>query len=360
MTTKQQHNPKFGRTIINDLHENLNQNHLFRDFREINEQFLNSEERREILAMGRIKRWLVRCWWVLKSMFFKLTSLQRILFISAVFLSLRDTGFGNSPGIGFLLLLLVLMIELKNKLLMRSEFQAARVVQQALLPMENPNIPGWDVCLYTRPANEVGGDLVDYIQLTSARWGLVLGAVSGKGLGAALYMARLQAVLRALAPERNSIPELLGKINRFFCQDGLPEKFASLIYVELSTENGELSLNNAGHLPPLLLRESKLSEIKNDGPALGIMADSEYQSHLLTLNPGDTLVFYSDGVTEAANEAREFFGEAKLHQLLPSIQDRPAAEIVDKIVGAVDQFSQLARPSDDLSLLIIKRSKISD
>ncbi|MCK5739045.1 serine/threonine-protein phosphatase [bacterium] len=360
MNRKSQNKTGFGRTIINDLHENLNQNYLFRDFREINEQFLNSEERRKILGMGRFNRWFVRCWWLLKSMFFKLTSLQRILFVCAVILSLTDIGFGNNPEIGFLLLLLVLMIELKNKLLMRSEFQAGRAVQQALLPHKNPAIPGWDVCLYTRPANEVGGDLVDYHTLDKRRWGLVLGDVSGKGLGAALYMARLQAVLRAFAPESNSIVDLLGKTNRFFCQDGLPEKFASLIYIELDTNACELSLSNAGHLPPLLIQDGQLHEIDSKSPALGIIPNATYHRRKLDLEPGNTLVLYSDGVTEAFNTGQELFGEERLQRLLPKISSATAADIADKIISAVDGFSQQTQPSDDLSLLIIKRTKTCD
>lgn len=358
MNVKNQNKTGFGRTIINDLHENMNQAHLFRDFREINEQFLNSEERRKILGMGRFNRWFVRSWWLLKSMFFKLTSLQRILFIFAVILSMTDIGFGNNPEVGFLLLLLVLMIELKNKLLMRNEFQAGRAVQQALLPHKNPAIPGWDVCLYTRPANEVGGDLVDYIKLSKTRWGLVLGDVSGKGLGAALYMARLQAVLRAFAPESTSMSELLRKLNRFFCQDGLPEKFASLVYVEVETNACELSLSNAGHLPPLLIQNEHIHEIESRNSALGIVPDATYQSRVLELKPGDALVFYSDGVTEAFNAGQELFGEERLQRLLPKISSATAADIADKIVSAVDGFSQQTQPSDDLSLLIIKRTKM--
>ncbi len=170
--------------------------------------------------MGLVRRWLHLGTWLFKSLFLNLTPARRVLLALALILlwvraqwSADGRGLRvDFGGLAIGLLLLLLMLELKDKLVARSELQAGRVIQQALLPKEAPQVAGWDVWISTRPANEVGGDLVDFVTHDDGRVGLVLADVCGKGLPAALLMARLQATVLAFVPELRSLAALASKL----------------------------------------------------------------------------------------------------------------------------------------------------
>jgi len=134
-----------------------------------------------------------------------------------------DLGVGNINvrSLGFVILLVILLLELKDKLVATDELAVGRAVQIAMLPRDNPVVSGWEIWLYTHPANEVGGDLVDYIKMDSDRWGIAIGDVAGKGLGAAMLMSKLQATLRALAPGFQELSDLGSEVNRIIYRDGL-------------------------------------------------------------------------------------------------------------------------------------------
>jgi sigma-B regulation protein RsbU (phosphoserine phosphatase) len=260
----------------------------------------------------------------------------------------------NIPA--FLLLLIVLALELKDKLLARDELAVGRAVQFALLPDQNPEIRGWDVWLFTQPANEVGGDLVDYLQIDEKHWGLSLGDVAGKGLGAALLMAKLQATLRALAPNFSSLSELGKQTNTIFYRDGLPDRFISLVYLEIRNDSNKIHLLNAGHLPPLIIHNNSIQEMQQGAPALGIRPDSKYMEQNLTLKKNDILIVYSDGLTEARNEEGEFYGDTRLLELLKSTPKASAEKIGASMLAHVKNFIGNARANDDLSLIVVKRT----
>ena len=133
-----------------------------------------------------------------------------------------------------------------------------------------------DIWIHTHPANDVGGDLVDYLPVGEGRLGLSLGDVAGKGLGAALFMAKLQATLRALAPGRESIPALGAKLSGIFDRDGLPNRFTSLVYLEIASDSGEIRFLNAGHMPPLHLTAAGITELPRGGAALGILKQATF------------------------------------------------------------------------------------
>ena len=248
------------------------------------------------------------------------------------------------------------MLELKDKLLAHDELRIGRTVQKALLPEENPTLAGWSIWLFTRPANDVGGDLVDYINLDSDHLGLALGDVAGKGLGAALLMSKLQSTLRAIAPDYKSLSELGERINLIFCRDSLPNKFATLVYLELTQNSGNVRLLNAGHLPPsLVLHGSNVNELSRGAAALGLMKSSKFQEQEIELSPGDLLLTYSDGVTEARNERDEFFGDQRLISIIGKSAGVSPENVGEKILAEVDTFVGDAPRSDDLSLVIIKR-----
>jgi sigma-B regulation protein RsbU (phosphoserine phosphatase) len=257
--------------------------------------------------------------------------------------------------IGGAAILIVLMLELKDKLLARDELGAGKRVQQALMPEQSPSVPGWLLWIYSRPANEVGGDLIDFLRQSENRFGIALADVSGKGLQAALIMAKLQATLKALAPDYDSIGKLITKLNAIVHRDGLPNSFASLVYAEVAPDSGTVRFVNAGHLPPILLTTSGLQETQKGEPALGLMESIVYAERQLELQSGDIFFVYSDGLTEASNEWGEFFGSERLLKRLPSLRGRSPEEIGKSLLGEIDFFVKDAPPNDDISLVILKR-----
>ncbi len=281
------------KTIVNDIRTGDILESLRRDFKELYRFYIDAETQERLNTYGRAKRFFHASWYLLKSLLLKLTPARRFLLLVSIalffFSDIKYTSnnfnvsFQNSV-ISFFLALLVLMLELKDKLLAHDELQIGRTVQKALLPEESPTLPGWSIWLFTRPANDVGGDLVDYINLEGGRLGLALGDVAGKGLGAALLMSKLQSTLRAIAPDYESLSDLGERINLIFCRDSLPSRFATLVYVEISENSGSVRLVNAGHLPPYVLHDSKVNELSRGAPALGLMKTLKYEEQRLEMD----------------------------------------------------------------------------
>ena len=223
------------------------------------------------------------------------------------------------------------------------------------MPDRAPVLAGWDVWLYTRSANDVGGDLVDYLQIDAMRLGVMLGDVAGKGLPAALLMAKLQATLRALASGAASLGHLGGEVNRILNRDGLPNRFATLVYLEITPESGHVRLLNAGHMPPLVVRHTHVEEMLTGSIALGMVAAAAFAEQDVDLQPEDMLVVYSDGITEAMNATEEFFGDERLRAAALAAPSATAAQAGAGILDAVDAFVGDATVHDDISLAILKR-----
>ncbi|MBC7186924.1 MAG: serine/threonine-protein phosphatase, partial [Calditrichaeota bacterium] len=258
--------------------------------------------------------------------------------------------------LGFSLLLIVLLLELKDKLLFQDELVAGKAVQDALLPKEKPVLSGWDIWLYTHPANEVGGDLVDYVPLARGRLAVCLGDVAGKGLGAALCMAKVQATLRALADSLPSLSALGTRLNEILCRDGLPQRFVSLIVVAVSPRNGRIQLLNAGHLPPFLLKAGQCQELPRGEAALGLTPKTRYRLQHLHLEKGEILLLYSDGITECRNQQQQSFGEARLANILTSERWSSAEQMGKQVIAEVENFVGEARLEDDFSIAILRRT----
>lgn len=357
--------PGLRKTIKKDLKEGDFYRTLSRDIKEIREFYISQDKKKRLSEMKSIKRGFFLVWWILKSMILKLTPVRRILLLIGIILSFGVVTVSNPDSdtnsrfelnvIGGGLILLVLMLELKDKLLARDELEAGRKVQSALQPEESPVFEGWSLCLLTRPANEVCGDLVDFIKIDKDRAFLVMADVAGKGLNAALLTAKLQSTVRAYVEESEPI-ELVSKVNNIFFRDSLRNIFASLICIEISHNSDEIRFVNAGHLPPVILNDEGLKEMPKGETALGLVKDMKYTLHQQSLKSGDILIAYSDGVTEARNDAGSFFGSEKFLNLLPSLKHLSPKEIGDAIIADINKFSGDTRPNDDISLIIIKRT----
>ena len=212
-----------------------------REFQDLYSFYVDDERKAELASMGRIRRAVTVLFWILKSLLMKLSPVRRVMLLVALIffflIGYKSITLGTLPPLklnmapwGFALLLIVLMLELRDKLLARDEIAVARQVQLALFPSEHPEVPGWSVWSVSRPANDVGGDLVDYIELDGFRHGILLGDVAGKGLGAALLTAKLQATLRALVPDVTSLDDLGTRVNDIFHRDGLDNRYATLFF----------------------------------------------------------------------------------------------------------------------------------
>jgi len=332
---------------------------------EVKEFYLTPAHRQRLAGMGALRRGLWLAGWLLKSLFLKLTPLRRFIFLIALVLlfsspKLATTGSGTSVSadgsmFGAFLLVCLLLLELKDKLLARHELEAGRSVQRALMPDRCPSLAGWDVWLYTRPANDVGGDLVDCLELGPGRVAFTLADVAGKALPAALLMAKVQSTLRALATDAPSLSDLAAKTNDILCRDGLSNRFATLVYLDVRDSDGSVRLVNGGHMPPVLVSAGGYHELQRGDMALGMMPGAAYREQHQDVRPGEMLITYSDGLTEALNAAGEFYGEDRLRAVFAGLASLSARQAGDQILESVDAFIGTTRPYDDLSLIVLKR-----
>jgi phosphoserine phosphatase RsbU/P len=336
---------------------------LIRDFDAIKEFYLEEEQKVRLEKLRPLVRGFYLLGWLLKSLFLKLTPIRRLLLLIAVFvmflqnskISLGPTRIDFSFGeFGGIIIIFILMLELKDKLLARDELAEGRAIQTRLLPDPSPEISGWDVWLYSQPANDVGGDLIDCIRFNENHHILVLGDVSGKGLPAALLMVKLQATIRALYTETIQLAELGSQINRIFHRDGITRSFATLVVLDIRGDSGKIRLLNAGHTPPVLIRGGRPHATAKGNPALGLMANTGYDVVEDILQKGDVLLVYSDGINESRNEQGECFGNDRLFNLIADMPNILTADMGARILAAVKNFSGEIRPDDDRTLLILK------
>ncbi|MBN2398716.1 MAG: serine/threonine-protein phosphatase [Candidatus Aminicenantes bacterium] len=336
---------------------------VVRDFSAIKEFYLEEEQKARLERLRPFVRWFYLSGWLLKSLFFKLTPIRRLLFsIAVIFILLQNSNFQlgsirlsfNFVKLGAVMMIFILMLEMKDKLLARDELAEGRAIQTRLLPDPSPKIPGWDAWLYSQPANDVGGDLIDCIRFAENHHVLVLGDVSGKGLPAALLMVKLQATIRALFTETIRLADLGSQINRIFHRDGISSSFATLVVVEIPGESGKIRLLNAGHTPPVLIRDGRPQATAKGNPALGLMANTGYDVIEDVLQAGDVLLVYSDGINESRNEQGECFGNDRLFRLVADMGRVLTADMGARILAAVKNFSAEIHPDDDRTLLILK------
>jgi hypothetical protein len=366
-----QDSPGLFETLTDDVrrvHADLRQHgwkqHIQSAFSDIEAFYLTESDRGRLPEMSTVGRWLHRVWWLLKSLLLKLTPVRRVLL--AIALLVLVTGeqrfqFGSKGvtisvvGLGSVLLLVILLLELKDKLVARRELEAGRAVQLALLPGTMPFIKGWDLWLHTEPANDVGGDLVDHMRIDDRRHGVALGDVAGKALPAALLMVKLQATLRALVPTYEGLGELGGAVNHILQRDGLPNRFATLVYIVLTEGTGELRMLNAGHLPPIIVRNGILDRLSPGSMALGLIAGATFEEQALLLAEGDTLIAFSHGVSEATDAEGRYFGDEHLGGIIEETAGQTASAIGQHLLESVHHFMGESRSHDDVSLMVLRR-----
>ena len=236
------------------------------------------------------------------------------------------------------------------------ELQLAMEIQQRFQPTAPPVVTGYEFQGISFPCYEIGGDYYDFIQREDGRLVIALGDVSGKGTAAALLMSSLHASIHAQTGSHDSLVETISAVNRYLADNIPSNRFVTLFYAELDPESGALSFLNAGHNPPLIVHAAgTVEQLASGGLPLGIKANAEYREGRTTLQRGDVLVIYSDGVTEAASPSGEEFGPTRLYEVVSRNVDSSAAGIRDRIESALTKFSQGTQAADDITLVIVKR-----
>lgn len=246
----------------------------------------------------------------------------------------------------------------------KNDLAIAGEIQQTILPRSFPPFPELtevvDIYASMTPAKDVGGDFYDFFQIDDERIGLVIADVSGKGVPASLFMAVSRTLLRATALRGVSSAECLTYANKLLCKESLDSMFVTVFYGIYHYKTGMMDYTNAGHNPPYLLRGGRTVECLPvaSNVVVGVFDDIEFESNTLTFGIGDTLLLYTDGVTEAFNDKREQFSESNLQDILASMHESSSAkEVVTSVLQSVKIFSGDYPQSDDITLLSLQRIK---
>jgi sigma-B regulation protein RsbU (phosphoserine phosphatase) len=239
----------------------------------------------------------------------------------------------------------------------KREIEDAREIQRGLLPAETPRLSGYDIEAFWKPAHDVGGDYFDAIQLNESTAAVCIADVSGKGMPAALLMSNMQASVRSLAHSTASPAQMCRQLNGVAMDESRPNRFTTLFYGILDSGRHSLRYTNAGHVPPILVRQDgTIHRLSEGGTILGLFGDANFEEKEIAFMPGDRLVLVTDGITEATNCQGEDFGEGRIIRILGEHRHLAAAELQQTLVEAVRAFA--GQPlQDDATLMIITPSE---
>ncbi len=250
-----------------------------------------------------------------------------------------------------------LMADLATQRLLEKELDLAREIQRSFLPECFPTVPGYELSALWRSARRVGGDFYDFMMLANGNVGIAIADVADKGVPAALFMALSRTLMRATAMSGRTPSDALRRTNTLILSDARSDLFVTVFYGLLHPRSGSFAYANAGHNPPIWLnvRTGETQHLRLHGMALGVVPDVPLIEKRITLEPGDVLVLYTDGVTEALNAAEEEFGVERLEKVIRACADQSADGIIEAIQAAADEFAGNIPPFDDFTLVVLKR-----
>jgi sigma-B regulation protein RsbU (phosphoserine phosphatase) len=251
----------------------------------------------------------------------------------------------------------LLQQEMAERERLERELQLAHEIQQTFMPGRLPELPGWELAVMWRAARQVAGDFYDFFELPGGRLGLVIADVADKGMPAALFMTLTRTLVRAAALEEESPAAALARVNDLLVPDAEQGMFVTGVYAVLSLETGQLIYANAGHPPPLLLRSRtwKLERLGTGGMALGVLQGISLEERVVSMEPGVTLVFYTDGVTEAFSPEDDMYGAGRLRAAIRAADGNSAQAVLDAVSDSVTAFVGDNPPSDDITLMVLRR-----
>jgi sigma-B regulation protein RsbU (phosphoserine phosphatase) len=262
--------------------------------------------------------------------------------------------------ISLFLVNLLVLLEVADRLSLKGELEVAREIQLAMLPSGTYTVGNVEICGVTRPANTVGGDFYDVLTLRDGRIIVTIGDVAGKGSPAALLMALLLAVMRTLVDEELDPPSLVERLNVQICRHSPSSRFITLFYAVFNPSTGSLTYVNAGQNPPLIRRRNgRYERLGGTGVALGMFDHSVFGAVETMLDEGETLVLYSDGITEAEDPSGQPFEESGLELVVERYANAGPGDICAQAVKAVEAHAKDSRFTDDLTILVLKRGQSS-
>ncbi|MGB8982583.1 MAG: PP2C family protein-serine/threonine phosphatase [Anaerolineales bacterium] len=241
---------------------------------------------------------------------------------------------------------------------LESELELSQVVQRALLPQRMPEIKGVELAAFSRPSEIIGGDYFDFFQFRDGTHGLVIADVSGHGVSAGMLMSSLQMAIRTMAPETDSPAEVLERINRFYIHNIHFTTFVTVFLACFDPNTLTLSYVNAGHNPPAVRRRSDgtITWLKPTAPAIGLAEEFHPRVESISFAEGDSLLLYTDGVTEVLNIGNEMFGQERLAELVQQYADRPAPDLLQAVRQALSTFGGNQPLVDDVTMVALKVS----
>ena len=253
------------------------------------------------------------------------------------------------------------LYEVKKRELIESELKVASQIQKSFLPPSVPEHEGLELAVYMKPAKAVGGDLYAFIPLDDEKMGVMLGDVSGKGTPAALFMAKTFSEFKFSAREKTDPAEVLTKLNNSIASESTGGLFVTLAYVIFDTRRHKLCMSNGGHLPVICVKPNGQAEqlTVEGGMPIGVMEGIAFSKFERAVQEGECYALYSDGVSEARNKKKEEFGIETLQKLMQENRDMSAQELLDRVVGRLNQFMGKVDQHDDITLLIIKVSPLN-
>lgn len=239
---------------------------------------------------------------------------------------------------------------------LESEISRAVDIQRQLLPAKVPQLPGYEMFAFNQPSTFVGGDYYDFFPFPRTM-SFVMADVSGKGVPAALLTANLHASLHAYASEINTCKEIVRKINNHFYLYTASDMFATFFWANLNHQTHRFKYVNAGHIPPIIIKkDGSMSKLKSGGLPIGIVDEFEYEQSEVKLSRGDTMLLFTDGITEVTNQRNEQFGKNRLREVIQQNSHLPPKELGKMLLNQVRMFSRSANYPDDMTLIILKRN----
>ncbi len=330
--------------------------------------YMKEADSEELGTLRGFKRWIRVCKILFWSMLMKMTPARRVLLLLAfVLLAISGMKFtfnnvsteANFGPVGVFLLLLLLSLELADKVTMKRDLEIAREIQSWLVPSHPPEVPGANIAFATRPQNSVAGDYYDAFYPNAEnreKLMVVIADVAGKSVPAALLMATLQASLRTIAGENGPLADLVARLNLYACAHSLNGlRFTTAVLSEYNPVSRRLTYVNAGHNAPILRHANgALETLEVGGMPLGIQPSTNYETASLELKSGDALIFFTDGVVEAFNESGEEFGNERWLSAIRNLPDWDAQQTLQYLMKGVDEFVGATRQSDDITCLVFR------
>jgi serine phosphatase RsbU (regulator of sigma subunit) len=243
---------------------------------------------------------------------------------------------------------------------MAEQIRLAGVIQRRMIPEKAPSMPGLDIAATYIPCFDVGGDFYDFLQLSSNRVAVAIADVMGKGIPAAIMMSLFRGAVRAYVDtkhDKGAIEEVISKLNKMTCGECKDGEFIALFYAVLDVKEETITYCNCGHEPAVLIRDGKIVELDKGGFVLGVETKAEYEIETLRLRDGDCLLFYTDGLIDAADFDGQFWGRERMLETVKKFVSLEAGQMVKNILGYRRRFVGLASQVDDTSIIVIKVGK---